>query len=226
MDAFELLRSRDEIAAGRETMLKWYAPFDRAALIGHLSELRLAPGVKEGFARLKKAGVKLALVSITWEFAVGWLASELGADYAVGTGWQDKGTIVHFWPEDKASYLNSLISELGIDRSALAAVGDSHGDIPMLNLASRSYFVGEHLPSEPMQNTCTMRISRKLSQICWRDWPMQITVFGPTEAFGHNGGKRDGQIGKGIDSVAVFHIDVSPFNASARNADQSRKPFP
>ncbi|MBG0511082.1 haloacid dehalogenase-like hydrolase [Agrobacterium sp. MOPV5] len=148
MDAFELFRSRDEIAAGRETMLEWYAPFDRAALIGHLSELRLAPGVKEGFARLKEAGVKIALVSITWEFAVGWFASELGADCAIGAGWEQKGTIVHFWPEDKASYLNSLIVELGINRDAVAAAGDSHGDIPMLNLASRSYFVGEHLPSE------------------------------------------------------------------------------
>lgn len=148
MDAFELLRSQDEITAGRETMLEWYAPFGRATLIDHLSELRLAPGVKEGFARLKEAGVKIALVSITWEFAVRWLASELGADYAVGTGWEDNGTIVHFWPEDKASYLNSLLAELNIGRDALAATGDSHGDIPMLNLASRSYFVGEHLPSE------------------------------------------------------------------------------
>jgi len=148
MDAFELLRSKDEIIAGRETMLEWYASFDQATLIGHLSELRLAPGVKEGFARLKEAGVKIALVSITWEFAVRWLASELGADYAVGTGWEDNGTIVHFWPEDKASYLSSLLVELNIDRDALAATGDSHGDVPMLNLASRSYFVGNHLPFE------------------------------------------------------------------------------
>jgi phosphoserine phosphatase len=148
MQAFELLRSQDEIAAGRETMLEWYAPYSSANLIEHLSELRLAPGVKEGFARLKDAGVKIALVSITWEFAVGWLAAELGADYAVGTGWQDDGTITHFWPADKANYLNSLLAELNLNRDALAAAGDSHGDIPMLNLASRSYFVGSYLPSE------------------------------------------------------------------------------
>ncbi len=129
-------------------MLEWYAPLDRVALIGYLSELSLAPGVKEGFAHLKAAGVKIALVSITWEFAVNWLASELGADYAIGTGWREDGNIDHFWPEDKASYLNSLIAELNIDRNAVAAAGDSHGDIPMLNLASRSYFVGEHLPSQ------------------------------------------------------------------------------
>lgn len=98
-------------------------PFDRPALIGYLSELSLAPGVKEGFAHLKEVGVKIALVSITWEFAVSWLASELSADYAIGTGWQDNRDIDHFWPEDKASYLNSLFAELNINRNALAAVG-------------------------------------------------------------------------------------------------------
>ncbi len=72
----------------------------------------------------------------------------MGADYAIGTGWEEKGTIVHFWPEDKANYLSSLIVELGIDRDAVAEAGDSDGGIPMPNLASRSYFVGEHLPSE------------------------------------------------------------------------------
>ncbi|WP_370953810.1 HAD-IB family phosphatase [Agrobacterium arsenijevicii] len=148
MDAFERLRLQEEIAVGREAMLEWYAPFGSSNLIAYLSELRLAPGVRQGFSRLKDAGIKIALVSITWEFAVGWLASELGADYAVGTGWQGDGSIAHFWPEDKANYLNALLAELNLKRDALAAVGDSQGDIPMLNLASRSYFVGGDLPSE------------------------------------------------------------------------------
>lgn len=151
MNAFEHLRSRPEIAAGRETMLDWYAPFSRTDLIKHLSGLRLAPGVREGFARLRNAGVKIALVSITWDFAVGWLAGELGADYSVGTGWRDDGTIAHFWPEDKADYLSALLTELNLNPDVLAAVGDSHGDVPMLNLASRSYFVG-HLPPPDLRH--------------------------------------------------------------------------
>lgn len=104
--------------------------------------------MKQGFARLKAEGIKIALVSITWQFAVEWLASELGADYAVGTGISDDGTIGHFWPEDKASYLQSLLAELNLERGSLAAAGDSHGDIPMLRFASRSYFVGARLPEE------------------------------------------------------------------------------
>lgn len=148
MAAFELLRAREDLTTGRETMLEWYLPFSKARLIEHLADLRLAPGVTQGFARLKAAGVKIALVSITWQFAVEWLASELGADYAVGTGWREDNTLSHFWPEDKAIYLNSLLAELKLAQGSLAAVGDSHGDIPMLNLASRSYFVGETPPME------------------------------------------------------------------------------
>lgn len=148
MDAFELLRMRADIAAGRETMLQWYAPHSQAELIGHLADLRLAPGVKNGFARLKAEGIRIALVSITWQFAVEWLANELGADYAVGTSISDDGVIGHFWPEDKATYLQTLLAELNLERGSLAAVGDSHGDIPMLQFASRGYFVGNHLPAE------------------------------------------------------------------------------
>lgn len=95
----------------------------------------------------KHSGVKIALVSITWEFAVGWLASELGADYAGGTVWKDDGTVSHFWLEDKANYLNSLLCELDLQRNALAR-GRGSTRVHMLNLASRSYFVGSHLPSE------------------------------------------------------------------------------
>ncbi|MFK3781408.1 HAD family hydrolase [Agrobacterium sp. NPDC089420] len=147
MDAFELFRSREEITAGRQKMLEWYAPYNRATLIEYLQEVRLVSGVRSGFARLKDEGIKIALVSITWKFAVEWLAADLGADYAIGTGWED-GEIAHFWPEDKAIWLQTLMAELQIDRDSLVAVGDSHGDIPMLQLAKRSYFVGAVLPPE------------------------------------------------------------------------------
>lgn len=148
MDAFELFRSREEIIVGRQTMLEWYSPFTRETLIGYLQDLRLAPGVRRGFARLKEEGIKIALVSITWQFAVDWLAADLGADYAIGTGWGDDGEIGHFWPEDKATWLRSLLVQLQIDQDALVAVGDSYGDIPMLQLAKRGFFVGHNLPSE------------------------------------------------------------------------------
>jgi HAD superfamily phosphoserine phosphatase-like hydrolase len=146
MEAFELLRSQEGL--GRQGMLERYGPFERAKLVDYLRDLQFAPGVLEGFARLKSQGIKIALVSIKWQFAVDWLAAEVGADYAFGTGWNDRNEIAHFWPEDKASWLRLLLATLQIDRTALVAVGDSHGDIPMLQLAGRSYFVGDGLPPE------------------------------------------------------------------------------
>ncbi|MBB4102028.1 phosphoserine phosphatase [Rhizobium borbori] len=96
MAAFERLRAREDIADGRHAMLEWCRPYSQATLIEYLRDLRLAPGVRSGFARLKSQGVKIALVSITWQFAVEWLAADLGADYAVGTGWSPENGIARF----------------------------------------------------------------------------------------------------------------------------------
>jgi phosphoserine phosphatase len=120
-------------------------PFSKAELIAHLSGLRLAPGKLQ---RLKAAGITIALVSITRQCAVEWLATALGADYAVGTGWCEDDTLNHFRPEDIANYLNSLLAELNMTLSSLHAVGDSCDDVPMLNFAARSYFVGEIRPQD------------------------------------------------------------------------------
>jgi HAD superfamily phosphoserine phosphatase-like hydrolase len=146
MKSFELLRSQAEIAAARRVMLDWYAPFGRASLLGFLRDIRLAPGARTGVACLRERGIKTALVSITWHFAVEWLAGELGADYAVGTGWADPGEVADFWPDDKATWLAALLTESRIAADALIAVGDSAGDVPMLRLAGRGYFVGAIMP--------------------------------------------------------------------------------
>jgi HAD superfamily phosphoserine phosphatase-like hydrolase len=142
MRAFERLTARDDIAAARRTMLEWYKPFGRDLLLDHVRSVELAPGAKAGLGRLRKLGIKTALVSITWSFAVEWLAAELGADYAVGTDWRDDDQVGDFWPDDKVTWLERLLAELDISRDALVAVGDSASDIPMLKLAGRGYFVG------------------------------------------------------------------------------------
>jgi phosphoserine phosphatase len=128
MRAFERLTSRDEIAAARREMATWYRPYTRQALLDCLQTARLAPGARKGFAQLREAGVKTALVSITWSFAVEWLAKELGADFAVGTDWLDTGEVADFWPDDKAIWLEQLMRRLNIAREAVAVVGDSAGD--------------------------------------------------------------------------------------------------
>lgn len=146
MPAIERATSPDEIAAARRQMLRWYLPFGRAAILEHVKDVRLAPGTRAAFARLRALGIKTALASITWSFAVAWLAAELGADYASGTDWLDTHEVADFWPGDKAVWLAGLLAQLGATPDDLVAVGDSRGDIPMLQLARRGYFVGSTLP--------------------------------------------------------------------------------
>jgi HAD superfamily phosphoserine phosphatase-like hydrolase len=142
MRAIERLTSAKDIAAARAEMVSWYQCLDRATLLRFVESVTFAPGAREGVAALKRAGIHIALVSITWRFAVDWVASELGADFAIGSDWHEDGTIVHFWPDDKATWLTQCAARLGLTPAQFAVVGDSAGDMPMLRLARIGYFVG------------------------------------------------------------------------------------
>jgi phosphoserine phosphatase len=86
----------------------------RDALLRLVQSVTLAPGAREGIAAPKRAGARVALVSITWQFAVDWVASELGADFAVGTQWREDDSIEHFWSEDKVKWLARCGAGLGL----------------------------------------------------------------------------------------------------------------
>jgi phosphoserine phosphatase len=146
MKTFELLTSQAQIFQARRTMLGWFMPYGRTGLLECLKSARLAPGARAGIARLRARGMRTALVSISWRFAVDWLAADLGADYAIGTDWLEAGEVVDFWPDDKVTWLAALLQELCLSPQALVAIGDSAGDIPMLKFAGRSYFVGQKMP--------------------------------------------------------------------------------
>jgi len=128
--------------AARAEMISWYRPHDMPTLLRLVRSVTFAPGAREGVAALKRLGVRVALVSITWQFALDWLASELGVDCAVGTRWREDGTIAHFWPGDKPTWLAQQAAKFGLGRAEIAAVGDSAGDLPMLSYAGIGYFVG------------------------------------------------------------------------------------
>ena len=147
--AFESLTCRADIAAGRRTMLQWYRQHEQTVLLATLKTARLAPGARVALARLRSKGIKTALISTTWDFAVRHFADELGADYAVGTGYLESGAVLDFWPEDKAAWLTDLLHKLNVSADAIVAVGDSAGDVPMLRLAGRGYFVGAGMPELP-----------------------------------------------------------------------------
>ena len=137
-----------EITAAREESAGWYSTYTFAELLQHVTSMRVAPGVDEGFALLREHGFKIAVVSLTWEFAVEWFADRFGASYFAGTALSPDGEITHFWPEDKALWLTELARKLGVDMSDVAAVGDTKGDLPMLLAVGHPYWVGETLPPE------------------------------------------------------------------------------
>mgnify|MGYP001342207247 CR=1 FL=1 len=99
-------------------------------------------------ALLKQHGMHLAIISITWEFAVAWFAQQWGIQHFVGTRLSEAGEITHFWPEDKANWLTQLAQDLQLDLKQVAAVGDSWGDLSMLRIVGYPLFVGHTLPEE------------------------------------------------------------------------------
>jgi HAD superfamily phosphoserine phosphatase-like hydrolase len=145
MREIELLRDLTQIRAARQEMLSWYG--DRPEALFEKLSLTIAPGAVEAFELLARHGVQTAIVSITWSFAVERLALRVGAGAWVGTG-AHSGEIQHFWPNDKPVWLARHANALGIEMGQVAAVGDSHGDVPMLAAVGHPFFVGADLPSE------------------------------------------------------------------------------
>ena len=135
-----------EVTAAREEMAEWYSTYTLSSLCRHLTAIDVAPGVTEGFALLRQHGFKIAIISVTWEFAVEWFADRLGADYSVGTRLSSDRRITHFWPHDKALWLTELAERLRVDMGNVAAVGDSSGDVPMLLAVGHGYWVGQTVP--------------------------------------------------------------------------------
>ena len=134
--------------AAREEMAQWYSEFTFPDLCKHLTAIRVAPGVEEAFASLHRHDFRIAIVSLTWEFAAEWFANKLGTDYFVGQGLSSEGTIAHFWPQDKAQWLTGLAGRLGVEMGDVAAVGDSGGDIPMLLSVGHRFWVGQTIPPQ------------------------------------------------------------------------------
>src|SRR6266545_7009846 len=68
MEVLELASGREALRAAREEMAGWYRGRRVEELCSYLDAAVLATGVVEGFRLLKRHGVELALVSITWLF--------------------------------------------------------------------------------------------------------------------------------------------------------------
>jgi HAD superfamily phosphoserine phosphatase-like hydrolase len=139
-------RDRESIRLLRDEAARYYHAVTIAELRSHLCMLTLAPGAREGFDLLRRSGVTTAIVTITWAFAAEWVAQELGADHYAGTGLLDDGSVDHFWPEDKATWLEELMRRMGFRRDEAVAVGDSFLDAPMFSVVGQAIYVGSTVP--------------------------------------------------------------------------------
>ena len=148
MRAIEQLRDLADISAARQEMLNWYGHAPLAGLCAELTRVEIAPGAEQAFRLLATREIPTVIVSVTWMFAVEWFARRFGAAAWVGTSVTTAGAIGHFWPHDKPVWLSRYASDLGVELAEVAAVGDSHGDIPMLAKVGHPVFVGAQLPAQ------------------------------------------------------------------------------
>ena len=146
MRRLEALSSQAEIAAARREMARWYEGRTPAQLCAALESATWAPGAREGVGLLDAHGVEVVIASITWSFAVEWLARQLGVVRSLGTRLEPGGRIDHVWPREKARWLGGLLAELEVPRTRAAAVGDSGSDADLLAAAELRYFVGDRAP--------------------------------------------------------------------------------
>ena len=142
----EILHMRGEAP---EEMRRRVAPWrglSTAELCRPLERSPFAPDVDEAFRLLHERHVTTAIVSISWDFLVGWFAKRFGAGHWAAVGFGPDGTVTPFWPEDKGPWLERLAASLHVDRDEIAAVGDSPRDASMFRAAGHSFYVGRGSP--------------------------------------------------------------------------------
>jgi HAD superfamily phosphoserine phosphatase-like hydrolase len=146
MQHFETLTRPEDVESAREETAGWYRGIERSDLHSMLRDATPAPNAREAVELLRQHGFAVAIASITWEFAVAWFAEQFGISHYSGTGLLPDGRVVHEWPRDKPTRVVKLANDLGIPRERTAAVGDSAGDVPMLQAVRHPFFVGPRLP--------------------------------------------------------------------------------
>ena len=147
MRRFEAYITEPELTAARREMAQWYRDHTIPELQEHLCNAQWAPGAHEAIQRLHRGGVEVAIVSVTWSFAVQWFAQQLNVFHYFGTALLPNGEIVHSWGREKARFLRELVVKYGIVSSRVTAIGDSSGDIEMLREASLRFFLGASPPA-------------------------------------------------------------------------------
>ncbi len=147
MCEFERWTGEERILSARKEMAEWYLTAGESVVRSHLTAISWAPGAHEGIAELQRAGIEVALASVTWSFAVEHVAQTLNVKRRRSTELDfATGSVTHTWGNTKAEFLTEVVNELGVSVTDVAAVGDSSGDYEMLRTAGTAIFVGTEPP--------------------------------------------------------------------------------
>lgn len=136
--------------AGRDVRA-WHG-VQRSFIEEIVAEIPYRPGAEELVAALKERGIKLALLSSGLDILVSRVARELGFDMWIANGLGFTGGIVNgrvniqvTW-DGKADHLGSICRFFRVAPQETAAVGDSHGDVPLFAQVGLSVAVNAEPP--------------------------------------------------------------------------------
>ncbi len=143
MHELEKADNVEDMRTARDEIVGWYRGHTIQELRSYLSGASLAPGAVEASAMLRRNGVRIGIASLTWGFAVEMFAELFEASGWLGSLVDETGILRHCWPSDKADFVLKMASELSLTRKQISAVGDSWGDIEMLQQAEYPIFLGK-----------------------------------------------------------------------------------
>jgi HAD superfamily phosphoserine phosphatase-like hydrolase len=136
----------DAIAEIRDAVWALLRGWTAERLAAPLADVPLAPGAAEGIAALRGAGLEVVIVSLAFAPHAAHFAGRLGVDTVIATEILAGGGFRHVFPSTKPTLLAQYAAARGWPLAEVAAVGDSHGDVPMLRACGTSVFVGATLP--------------------------------------------------------------------------------
>ena len=102
------------------------------------------PGVDELISHLKKKGLKLGMVSSGLSVLSDWVHRRYGFDYSVSNDLiHENGTLtgkvrIQVYYDQKAAWVSKILNQFGVRPEESIAIGDSLGDMDMLQMAGFS----------------------------------------------------------------------------------------
>ncbi|WP_344507055.1 HAD-IB family phosphatase [Dactylosporangium maewongense] len=148
MAIWERARGDDAIIEIRDAVWALLSGWTPEQLTAPLADIPLAPGAAAGIAALHAAGIDVAIVSLGFAPHVTHFAEQLGVATVIATEILAGGGFRHVFPSSKPVLLEQYATSRGWSLADVAAVGDSHGDVPMLRACGMSVFVGPDLPDD------------------------------------------------------------------------------